>query len=71
MYNRLYSRKALHVMYSWCLMTYINIVGLRMELLLRSAWKLNDTHTSKNKTKQMDSDDEEEIKKTNQESDSG
>ena len=34
-----------------------------MELLLRSAWKLKGTHTSKNKTKQRDLDDEEEIKK--------
>jgi hypothetical protein len=40
-----------------------------MELLLRSAWKLKDK--TKNKTKQRDSDDEEEIKKTDQESDSG
>lgn len=50
-------------------MTYINIVGLWMELLLRSAWKLKDK--TKSKTKQRDSDDEEEIKKTDQESDSG
>lgn len=42
-----------------------------MELLLRSAWELKGTHTSKNKTKQRDLDDEEEIKKTDQKSDSG
>lgn len=71
MYSRLYFRKAIYATYSWCLMNYINILALWMELLLRSAWKLKDTHTSKNKTKQRDSDDEEEIKKTDQESDSG